>query len=86
MKKYVLPLFLCISALLLGSDATKLNLYSADPTTGGIHGCFTSLEVWLGVKYPSWIRNAESIAALVLFIAGVIILIINKKSRAPKKN
>jgi hypothetical protein len=44
-------------------------LYRADPATGRAKGCYTSIELFLGLKTPSdWVRPVElGIGAVTFF-------------------
>jgi|GEM_PF-2289613 len=49
-------------------DGFTFALYGDDPATGMERGCYTDIELWLGVKEPTWIRGAEQIVGAVLFL------------------
>ncbi|HSS50208.1 MAG TPA: hypothetical protein VLX28_14820, partial [Thermoanaerobaculia bacterium] len=44
------------------------NRFQGIPATGQERGCYTDIELWLGVKEPTWIRGAEEIVGAVLFL------------------
>jgi hypothetical protein len=58
-------------ALWLYVDSMTWSLYAADPATGRVRGCFTAIELWIGVSNPSWVRFAELVVALILLIAAL---------------
>ena len=70
-----------ILAVLLFRDATIFGLRKANPVTGRGRGCYTELEILLGIKHPTeWIRFAELTGAGVLAVAGVAAIITWRKS------
>ena len=62
---------LVLGAWLL-SDGVLFTLYPADPTSGREYGCYTMLEMWLGVQSPTWIRTVELIGALTFVPLGIL--------------
>lgn len=49
-------------------DGFIFALMPDDPATGRERGCYTDIELWFGVKEPTWIRGAEQIVGAVLFL------------------
>ena len=45
-------------------DASAFALYPADPAAGRSPGCYTALELWLGVSRPSQLRGIQALVAL----------------------
>ncbi len=62
---------LVVGAWLL-ADGIRFTLYAADPVTGRADGCYTTLEVWLGVQSPAWLRTVELIGAITLVPLGML--------------
>ena len=56
-------------ALCLYIDSMTWSLSAADPISGRVRGCFTAIELWIGVSNPSWIRFAEFVVAVILLPA-----------------
>ncbi|HEX4962032.1 MAG TPA: hypothetical protein VF173_14435 [Thermoanaerobaculia bacterium] len=57
-------------------DSFIFALMPEDPATGRERGCYTDIELWLGVKEPTWIRGAEEIVGAVLFLGIPLVLLI----------
>jgi hypothetical protein len=56
-------------------DASTFALYKPDAVNGRERGCYTRLELFLGVKSPtSWIRPAEFVCAGGIGIPGLVML------------
>jgi hypothetical protein len=56
-------------------DASTFALYKPDAVTGRERGCYTRLELFLGVKSPtSWIRPAEFVCAVGGGFFGLVLL------------
>lgn len=56
-------------------DANTFALYKADAVTGRERGCYTGIELLLGVKSPtSWVRPAEFVCAVGAGIFGLVLL------------
>jgi hypothetical protein len=56
-------------------DASTFALYKADTATGRERGCYTRIELLLGVKSPtSWVRPAEFVCAGVIGVAALVLL------------
>jgi len=73
-------------SLWLLADVSRKNLYSADPATGRIFGCYSDLEMLLGLKSPSgWIPPAEAAVGFLLllgaFIAGGVFTVRQLRER-----
>lgn len=67
-------LFLLLAGWLV-YDASTFALYKPDAFTGRERGCYTSIEILLGVKSPtSWIRPVEFIGAVGAGISGLVLL------------
>ncbi len=72
----------CATALLLFlltawlfRDATVFALYKADPITHRGVGCYTEIEILIGVQSPtSWIRAVELVAACTFGLAGIVVI------------
>ncbi len=47
-------------------DASMCRLCPVDSVSARERGCYTGLELWLGMKSPSWIRMTEGIVAFAL--------------------
>lgn len=60
-----------IGAWLL-SDGIAFTLYAADARTGREYGCYTMLELWLGVQQPTWTRTVELLGAVLLVPLGML--------------
>ena len=70
-----------ILAVLLFMDSTTFALQKADPLTGRGRGCYTELEILLGVRRPTdCIRFTELAVAGVLGMSGVTIIITWRRS------
>ncbi|HEX4961498.1 MAG TPA: hypothetical protein VF173_11710 [Thermoanaerobaculia bacterium] len=65
-------------------DGFTFRLLAEDPSTGRERGCYTAIELWLGVKEPTWIRGAEEIVGAVLFL-GIPPLLIWSVRRALRR-
>ncbi|HXO22459.1 MAG TPA: hypothetical protein VOA87_21260 [Thermoanaerobaculia bacterium] len=50
-------------------DSLTFALAAADPGSGRVRGCYTTVENWLGVKEPSAVRRLELFAGAG--VAGV---------------
>lgn len=55
-------------------DATTYSLFPADLTTDRGYGCYTTVEQWVGVLKPSWIRSAQFVLALLLLLPSAAAL------------
>lgn len=81
MKRETLKrLSLMIGLFLLGGwllmDATTQVLYARDPVSGRARGCYTDVEIFLGLKSRSdWIRITELVGGSTLGIAAIVVLI-----------
>jgi len=62
-----------VLSIFLLADVSRKNLYGADPSTGRIFGCYSDLEILLGLKSPSgWIPPAEAAVGIVLLLGALI--------------
>ena len=68
-----------VSLVLLGiaffflADGAVFALQAADPVTGRAKGCYTSIELLMGVTEPTaWIRAAELLVASI--IGGMVVV------------
>lgn len=69
-------------AILLFLDATTFGLSKASPSTGRAKGCYTQLELLLGVKRPTkWVRPVELVGAGLLGVSCFAVVFFN---RSPK--
>jgi hypothetical protein len=60
-------MFIVATALFL--DAELYSLHARDPVSGRSMGCYTHVELLLGVPRPTgWIREAEFYGSLALFV------------------
>ena len=80
MSRTILKSFLVVAILLLAvwlfRDSTVFALRKPDPVTGRGRGCYTELEILLGIKYPTeWIRLAELAGGGILTVSAVTIII-----------
>ena len=83
--RYLLPVGMIALAVWLFVDGTKFSLYPPNPSIGRTGGCYTDLEIMLGVGRPTWIRNAELLSPLVLLpmtIASWIMLRPRREQKA----
>ena len=72
--RYIILISLWLIAGWLLSDASLMALHPNDLATGRVHGCYTTLEIWTGMKHPSsWMRNIEWITALLILIGSLLI-------------
>jgi hypothetical protein len=56
-------------------DASTFALYKPDAVAGRERGCYTGIELLLGVKCPtSWVRPAEFVFAGGIGITGLVLL------------
>ena len=55
----------CLACLLF-FDATSYAMMPEDLALGLRGGCYTEVELWVGVKQPSFIRDAELVGGFVL--------------------
>jgi len=87
--KYIFLLIWEIIALLLYFDTQMFALSVANTTTGRQYGCYTILELLIGVKEPSSIRGIQEILSIVFILLGIILfslfLITDIKKRKLKK-
>jgi len=71
---------MCIVAIWLFRDSTVFALSKPDPVTGRGRGCYTELEILLGVKYPTeWIRFAELGGAGIFAVSAIAAIIAWRK-------
>ena len=57
-------------------DSMVFALRKADPITGRGRGCYTDLEIWLGVKQPTgWVRFAELVGAGTLAVSTTVVVV-----------
>jgi hypothetical protein len=81
MKGSALLKFLALTVLLLLAvsllmDALAFALYPADPATGRARGCYTTLELLLGVKRPTeWARLTQFAVAGGIAVSCVVLMI-----------
>ncbi len=64
---------LIVCAVLLLRDASTYGLLPADGH-GRVRGCYTAIELLVGVKEPSAIRPGEFVGALVLGAIAMLLL------------
>ena len=64
--RYLIPIGMIALAVFLGLDSLGFSLYEPDPSIGRRGGCYTDLEMLLGVVRPTWIRDAQLLSPLVL--------------------
>ena len=55
--------------LFLLMDATTFALMAADPATGRPSGCFTAVELMLGITEPNGVREIEWLASIGMLLA-----------------
>lgn len=85
-----------IATILLGSiiglwllnDAMTFALLADDPLTGRAKGCYTTIELLLGVKQPSAIRGAQFLIGVALafgvpLASGARAMIRRRQKRSP---
>lgn len=81
-RKLLLAAFVMTAALWLLWDAGTFGLVKADPSTDRARGCYTQIEMLLGLKRPTeWIRPVEFGLGAILFIAGVLFVLLPNKSK-----
>lgn len=79
-RKFSGLILLWITAVWVFMDANTLNLCYADPATGRERGCYTGLELSLGLQSPSgWIPLVELLFGMVLLVASLCISLIYAK-------
>jgi len=66
--------FTALSCLLL-LDATSNALFPYDARTGRKMGCYTAIELLVGVRRPSIIRGFELVGGLVSFVVAAMALV-----------
>lgn len=67
--QFVILIGAAILASWLLADVSVMALYAADHVTGRESGCYTDLEIFIGLKTPSgWIRPLEAVVGVALFI------------------
>ena len=71
-RRYAISLSLLGLATALYLDASTFRLCPADSVSARERGCYTGLELWLGMKSPSWIRMAEGIVAFALIPSSLV--------------
>ena len=73
MTRFALPAVLLCCSIWLLQDSCSFGLMPADPDTGRERGCYTQVELALGLKSPSVIRYVEGSVALLLPLAALIV-------------
>ena len=76
---YVVPLMLLLGGVFLLFDASTFALSVGDPAIGRVHGCYTLIEWFVGVKSPSWIRSAEFLGAMASVPLSVLLFVIFRR-------
>ncbi len=71
--RHLIPagVLLVLGAWLL-SDGIRFSMYPADPASGRECGCYTMLELWLGVQSPAWIRTIELLGSVTFVPLGIL--------------
>ena len=78
--KILIVTSMLIAAIWLFRDSTTFALRPSDPTTGRGRGCYTDLEILLGVKHPpEWIRFTELAGAGILGVSIITVIFIWRK-------
>ena len=68
----VIPSAAGLFAIFLLLDAGTYALRAADPASGRRSGCYTALELWIGVKEPSVIRTIQPLLSGGLLVTGFV--------------
>jgi hypothetical protein len=68
----VIPIAAGLLAIFLLLDAGTYALMPADPASGRRYGCYTALELLIGVKEPSVIRSIQPFLSGGLLFAGFV--------------
>ena len=72
-RKKIVVLLMFSAGTFFFFDAMLFGLYPSDPVLGRRMGCYTFIELWLGLKSPTtWIRDAELYGSLALFMIGAV--------------
>jgi hypothetical protein len=73
-RKWSLFILIAAAGYLVAMDGFSYVLYLRRP--GGLPGgCYTLLEIWARVPRGSWIRDAEQIAAVLVFFGSPLALL-----------
>jgi hypothetical protein len=63
------------------TDAMLYSFRARDPVSGRRMGCYTQIELWLGVQSPTgWIRDAEMYGSLALFVLAAVVAFLTWRS------
>ena len=86
MIRIISRILAAISLLLLASwlvrDASTFALRGVDRESGRGRGCYTDVELMLGVHSPTnWVRPTELALALVFGVSAFVILLAGNKSK-----
>ena len=74
--RILIAVFCFLFAALLFLDASAQVLAKPNPSTGRVRGCYTMLELVLGMKAPTkWIRLGEFGLSATAGVCAVLILI-----------
>jgi predicted membrane protein len=71
-----------VVAAWLFMDASTFAMVKANPETGRLRGCYTTLELIFGVKQPvEWVRPVQFVISSVLGIYGLALIVCWPKDR-----
>ena len=79
-RRYLISTGMIMLAVWLLNDVNTFSLYPGDSAIGREYGCYTALEIWMGIKAPSWIRGAEFIAAFLMMLISFWIVFVSFKN------
>jgi len=80
-RRWSTALLLAALACFFLWDATNLVCPAPDATTGREGGCYTLLEIVIGVKHPNVIRLMEFVVAAA--IGGVVYVLLRRRKHGP---
>lgn len=81
LKKQIAIVLTFIVATWFFIDAMLYSLRARDPVSGRRMGCYTQIELWLGVRSPTaWIRDAEMYGSLALFVLAAVVAFLTWRS------
>ena len=80
-RRWRMTLLLAALACLALWDATNLVCLAPDATTGREGGCYTLLEIVIGVKHPNVIRLMEFVIATA--IGGAVYVLLRRRKHGP---
>ena len=80
MREKILRALIALVSILIAAwffmDASIFAMVKANPETGRLRGCYTTLELIFGTKQPvEWVRAAEFVISAVLGIYGLALIV-----------